>query len=95
VLAPTAGAGAGITDSSYCNGVAVPAVAIISISNGRAIPPVDGTKEAKPLLSLSGTDCDEPSRTFIGCCPLPLSPVPSTVEVALRKNTMLWNVTPR
>jgi hypothetical protein len=89
VLAPISGESAGITDSSYCNGVAVPAVAMISMSSGCASPPVEGASEANPFASLTGIDWDDPSNTFIGCCPLPPSPVPSTGLGELGRNIML------
>ena len=78
MLPPGVGVIAGNMGSSNCNGVPVPALAVISTSKGREKPPVETGRLARPLLSVTNVTSEDPSSTFIACCELPSSPEIST-----------------
>lgn len=89
MLPPGAGAGPASIGNSNCNGVVVPALAVISTSSGRANPPVEGVRLARPLLSVTEVLCEDPNSTFIACCELPPSPEVSTGASASGRKIML------
>ena len=93
VLPPGVGAIAGNMGSSNCNGVAVPALAVISTSKGREKPPVETGRLTRPLLSLINVVSEATSRTFIACWELPSSPEVSTGSSASGRKIMLWKET--
>jgi hypothetical protein len=89
-LLPGVGEIAGNMGSSNCNGVAVPALAVISTSNGREKPPVETGWVASPLVSVTKVVSEEPRRTFIACRELPSSPEISTGSSASGRKIMLF-----
>jgi hypothetical protein len=84
---------AGNMGSSNCNGVAVPALAVISTSNGREKPSVETGWVASPLVSVTKVVSEEPRRTFMACRELPSSPEISTGSSASGRKMMLWKET--